>query len=43
MEKDKTCVMCRRREGVNLSTADRWYCEPCTDALPPVDHSDEEE
>jgi len=33
---DKTCVMCGTREGKYLSTANRWFCEPCTDALPPV-------
>jgi len=35
--KVKTCIMCGKREGVNLSTAGRWYCETCTDALPPID------
>ena len=35
-KQDKTCVMCGTREGKYLSTANRWFCEPCTDALPPV-------
>lgn len=40
MDSEKTCVMCRKREGVNLSTADRWYCQPCTDSLSPPEPSD---
>jgi hypothetical protein len=35
-KQDKTCVICGTREGKYLSTANRWFCEPCTDALPPV-------
>lgn len=35
-KQDKACVICGKREGKYLSTANRWFCEPCTDALPPV-------
>jgi hypothetical protein len=39
-EMDKKCVMCRSREGERLSTAGRWFCQPCTDSLPYVNDSD---
>lgn len=42
-QKDKTCVMCRSREGERLSTAGRWFCQPCTDSLPNVDESNNKE
>lgn len=37
---EKTCVMCKSREGTQLSTAGRWFCQRCTDWLPPVDERD---
>jgi hypothetical protein len=31
---DRTCVKCRTRKGTKLSSARRWFCEECVEALP---------
>lgn len=35
--------MCKSQEGTQLSTAGRWFCQPCTDWLPPTGEEDEKD
>lgn len=31
---NRTCCMCKQREGILESNIGRWYCQPCANSLP---------